>query len=259
MSSRSMQTANGPLTAPGPSPWYLAAPSAAPTTAAGGWTWARREEPESGGFSTLLTPDGEPVLRIDSHCYVCPLPDDRLLAWHVSDGHASDTAAAPHVTFVVLELNALVSLRGIGVVGRDVDAFRRWLWFDGGSPVSFSFRTDVGEGTHTLAPPVEFRALPELLVLADYGSERSNGFDRMYRAIFAFDFSAGCVSVLPQRWFNEGKYDFSYEWITRVQREPATGRIVGEGIRLGNFRLDASGTQVEAWLDESFQPLEKET
>ena len=95
-------------------------------------------------------------------------------------------------------------------------------------------------------------------MLADYGLEAGNHFDTMFRAIFAIDFAAGRVSVLPQRWYNEGPYDFTYQWITRVQREPATGRIVGEGIRLGYFRLDASGTQVEAWLDESLRPLEKE-
>jgi hypothetical protein len=56
--------------------------------------------------------------------------------------------------------------------------------------------------------------------------------------------------VLPQKWFNGGKYDFGYQWITRVQRDPRTGQIVGEGIRLGNFLLDRSGTEIQEWLHE---------
>jgi hypothetical protein len=134
----------------------------------------------------------------------------------------------------------------------------RRMAYDGGRPVVFEIPTDVDEGTHAIAPPAAFDNLPEVLVLADYGSEKSDHFDKMYRAIFACDFKARQVTVLPQRWFNEGRYDFGYQWITRVQREPVTGRIVGEGIRLGYFRLDASGTQLAAWVDEELRPLDQQ-
>jgi hypothetical protein len=44
-----------------------------------------------------------------------------------------------------------------------------------------------------------------------------------------------------------------------VFREQNTRRIVGEGIRLGRFRLDASGRQIEKWLHQDhFYPLNHE-
>ena len=58
------------------------------------------------------------------------------------------------------------------------------------------------------------------------------------------------TGLLPQKWFNEGNYDFGYQWITRVERNKKTGRIVGEGIRLGNFELDSTSTQIGRWLEQ---------
>jgi hypothetical protein len=124
---------------------------------------------------------------------------------------------------------------------------KRKVVFEGGDPLVFEFLSTTGEGIHSISPPIPFLELPELLVLADFGSEGSNHFDKMFRAIFAFNFRMRQVSVIPQQWFNEGNYDFGYQWITRVQRDEA-GQIVGEGIRLGNFRLDQSATQVQEWL-----------
>jgi hypothetical protein len=154
----------------------------------------------------------------------------------------------PRVTFVILQLHKLRPYGDANAVAEEMRVAKRRLSFDGGDPVAFEFRTDISAGSHWVSPPAAFQALPETLVLGDYGPEAGNHFDKMFRAIFAFDFKAGRVTVLPQRWFNEGSYDFGYQWITRVQREQKTGQIVGEGIRLGNFRLDPSATQIQEWL-----------
>jgi hypothetical protein len=52
------------------------------------------------------------------------------------------------------------------------------------------------------------------------------------------------VHVLPRYWLVEGPFDLGYQWITGVTRDPSTGRIVGEGIRLSVFELDESGTRL---------------
>ncbi|MBI5301277.1 MAG: hypothetical protein HY868_04000 [Chloroflexi bacterium] len=64
------------------------------------------------------------------------------------------------------------------------------------------------------------------------------------RAIFGFSFDKQIVEVYPQDWFNKGDYDFGYQWITRVARDE-DGKIIGDGIRLDRFRLDASGRNIE--------------
>ena len=44
--------------------------------------------------------------------------------------------------------------------------------------------------------------------------------------------------------FNRGDFDFGYQWITRVARDPKSRHIVGDGIRITPFRLDASGRKL---------------
>jgi len=115
----------------------------------------------------------------------------------------------------------------------------------------FTCFSTLQPGKHDLneVPPL-FADVGEILVLADYcpDGKPSNNFDHMCRAIFAFGFSENEVEVVPQDWFNNGAYDFGYQWITRVARDPETRRILGEGIRLGFFRLDATFRSVEEWL-----------
>jgi hypothetical protein len=239
-----------PLTVPGPSPWYLRAPSAAIDTPRGRWTWHFPERPGLAGVSCLLSPDSKPVLLLDFACYIVPLANDRVLVWYES-GRASEPAVAPpRITLIMLQLDDLQPYAESDTAADEMRASRSHAAFRGGTSVVFEVPTDVGKGTHPMSPPPPFCELGEILVLADFGPVASNHLDTMSRAIFALDFQTCRVSVLPQRWFNNGKYDFSYQWITRVQREEATGYIVGEGVRLGNFRLDRSGTRIREWLHE---------
>jgi hypothetical protein len=236
-----------PITAPGPSPWYLSAPWASLRTPQGTWLWGFYDGPTLAGLSYLKTPAGAAVLILDFQYYVLSLPKDRILLWRES-GRKRESNATPRITFQILHLSELRALPDPQSVADEMRKKKQTIVFEGGNPIAYEFLSNASEGTHAIDPPLPFLELPEVLVLADFGSEDGNHFDKMFRAIFAFDFKARQVSVIPQRWFNEGSYDFGYQWITRVQREEKTGQIVGEGIRLGNFRLDRSATQVQEWL-----------
>ena len=235
------------LSVPGPSPWYLRAPWAPLRTSQGTWTWGFYDGPKLAGLSYLKSPSGKAVLLLDFNLYVLPLPKDRILLWYES-GREREASPPARITFLILALDGLRPLADLNAVADEMRTKKDRIIFEGGDPFVYEFSSNVSEGIHTLAPPPPFLELPELLVLADYGPEGGNHFDKMFRAIFAFDFKANRVTVIPQRWFNEGTYDFGYQWITRVQREEKTGQIVGEGIRLSNFRLDQSGTQIQEWL-----------
>ncbi len=60
------------------------------------------------------------------------------------------------------------------------------------------------------------------------------------------DAKRNLVSVFPQDWWNRADLDFGYQWVTRVARDPKTGKIVGEGIRIQPFVLDSSCRELEA-------------
>jgi hypothetical protein len=58
---------------------------------------------------------------------------------------------------------------------------------------------------------------------------------------------SGKVEVWPLDWWNNGDFDFGYEWITHVARDPATKNIVGAGVRIYPFMMDPRG-QFLGWL-----------
>jgi len=104
----------------------------------------------------------------------------------------------------------------------------------------------LAAGRHAVEVPEEFRGLDELLLIGSYPAA-SNAAAAC--AVLALHPQAGEVTVLPQTWFTAGKYDLGYQWITRVTRDPATGRIIGGGIRIGNFELTEDGTGLERWIE----------
>lgn len=64
-------------------------------------------------------------------------------------------------------------------------------------------------------------------------------------ALVEVDPVEGAVQIHPQDWFNlNATADFGYQWITRAVRDRNTGRIVGQGIRMDDFRLDDSNRQL---------------
>ena len=158
-----MQTANGPLTAPGPAPWYLTAPEVATLqTARGVWTWQTRHRGELETNSCLRAPDGSAALLLGLGCYVLPLADDRLLVWHARKRTAAVTGVErPVVEFTVLSLNELQPLADRTAAVAAMRSSDRSMVFEGGRPVVLEVPTDVGEGVHAMVTPAAFRDVPE--------------------------------------------------------------------------------------------------
>ena len=241
-----------PLRAPGPSPWYLRSPNASIRTPSGEWSWRSYDDERTSGISRLISPSGETVLFLEFNCYVLPLNSEHILIWYETGREAEECTIQPKIIFLTLDISKLEAFKNHQLMAQQLRDEKRKVLFQGGSPVEFEFISSVLEGTHVINAPKSFSELGEILVLADYGEveNSSNHWDKMYRAIYSFKFAHDFVEVLPQKWFNEGDYDFDYQWITRVERNSDTGKIVGEGIRLGNFELDDSFTQIGQWLEQ---------
>jgi hypothetical protein len=101
-------------------------------------------------------------------------------------------------------------------------------------------------GKHAVDVPSEFCGIAELLLIGPY-PVTSN--DDAACAILALHPRAGQVTVLPQTWFTANKCDIGYQWITRVTRDPASGRIIGGGIRISNFELTEDGMGLERLIE----------
>ena len=87
--------------------------------------------------------------------------------------------------------------------------------------------------------PDQLRHIEELLILCHSSAvEASPTWEDNNLALLVARPSAGTYELFPQDWFNSANLDYSYQWVTRVARDPRTDRIHGDGIRISPFVLD---------------------
>jgi len=119
----------------------------------------------------------------------------------------------------------------------------------GGEIATAFLSTALDDGEHHVELPGALQRLGELLILAEStaGGRMPATSDRPNLRLWILDTATGRLEIVPQDWYNTGPYDFGYQWVTRMARLPSTGDIVGEGIRLGIFRLDPTRRRIADW------------
>lgn len=215
-----------PLTknTPGPSPWYLRLP-VAPSVA--GFRWSQQD----GGISVLEGPNG-PVAALSFYNYVQALDSSTLLIRY-QEPAAPGSATGP-VRLVVIEPSRLAP---IIVNPNDLDWRKPESHLRlGGRPLAeVSLATTQIEEDLPLEFPEPLGRIDELLILCDSSAISTSGPNL---ALLVAQPSTHRYHLYPQDWFNSANLDWGYQWITRIARNPETGRIHGEGIRLPPFVLD---------------------
>ena len=231
MSVFSRARSAGPKTsvgAPGPSPWYLHGRTL--PSSRGDLRWVSSTQPGGGG-SDLLDSTGAVLARCGFYCYVLALEHTSFLVWTLEKRDE-----AQDVRFQVIDADRLTPLEP-GVVPPS------------SLLISVSEREDtrvsacLPEGEHTVVLPSGLRSLPELLLWVQ-PTDSSRRPLRLWSLVPA----TGKLTVIRQRWFDSNSHDLGYEWATRVWRDAESGDVMGEGIRLGVVRLNASCDDVAEWL-----------
>jgi hypothetical protein len=175
---------------------------------------------------------GGPVLVLDFANYVQFLPPGNLLLWH--QGRVS-LPTAP----VGLRVFRLSELRPIeGNIDALCESMRRV-----GAPFVAStapacelyIPTTVAGERRQLVFPEQMSHVDELLILCHSSGVEPTGANLTLLVARPRD---GTYELFPQDWYNYGDFDYGYEWVTRVARNPATDRIHGEGFRIAPFVLD---------------------
>jgi hypothetical protein len=194
---------------------------------------------ELSGLISLQNPNGLTLLVLDFYCYARLLDDGTALLWRETENK---------IAFDRFHLSSLQPVEDLLVTAKTVREKKL-----GYSPLSISQHWEISPHLsagkpHPFDIPFDWSPFEETLVLTDHSD--SDGFDKMARAILAFDWSKRQVEVFPQDWFNQGDYDFGYQWITRVARR-TDGAIVGDGIRLNSFELDETNRQIKKWLTQN--------
>ena len=100
-------------------------------------------------------------------------------------------------------------------------------------------------GKHDLSLPRAFDRVPEFYVVVENAALPREP-DCATFCIYAVDPAAGTVEVIPQDWFNDGKHDYGYEWITCATRDPATRSLLVSGVRIDSLILDENRPRYRA-------------
>jgi hypothetical protein len=220
-------------TAPGPSPWNIRRPGARIP----GFEWIEAgQSSHTAGLIVLSSARGN-LLILDFHNYVVLLDPDTLLIWHQC---SVPTGPTPPVWLRVFRLADLRPLEG------DLEELGASMR---GAHASFAASTDplcVHDISTTVVSkritqrfPEPLSRCQELLILChSSGVDDSSVADRSNLALLVARPSDGSYQLFPQDWFNHAGLDYSYQGVTRVARDRATGWIHGEGTRIDPFILD---------------------
>lgn len=223
----------------GPTPWYvdpggLNMVGLACGAVGRGWGTA--------GVTAVSNPAGV-VLLLDFHNYVLPLGGDAVVVWHQERVAGGPTAPVVLRTFSASELRPLR-----GRLGRHCRRMRRrGDSFVSHAPPSSEVRiptTAVDEMGKASFPSL-LEGLDELLVLChSSGISESPGRSGSNLAVLRLAPRDGTFEFYPQDWYNNGSFNFEYQWVSRVERDPESGRIRGEGIRIPPFVLDGTNRSI---------------
>jgi hypothetical protein len=228
---------------PGPSPWFLRDGD----TPMPGFHWQAAENgPLSSGKRLLIGSSG-PVAVLDFYNYVLPLDQSTLLIWHQKRVERGPTAP---VVLTVIRPKSLQPLRGdrnslfarLKESGEPLLVSTRGPFFFSKLPTNrTTLKTAIAsEQVNTKFSP-EIAHLEELLILCSSSATNpSSTCQEGNLALLVASPAKSSFRLYPQDWFNNGKIDYDYQWVTRVARNPSTGRIHGEGIRIPPFVLDES-------------------
>lgn len=221
-----------PKNTPGPSPWHLRGADAP----APGFLWREAGNgPDVAGKTLLVGPAGIYAV-LDFQNYVLPLGNGRIVLWHQRFTRSGPTEP---VLLMQLRLHQLSPLAGSELElcktmkARDVP-----MLCEGELEPAIRLDTTIPRQEDIAFPPY-LRDVGELLILCHSSHmDAAPSAERSNLALMVANTRSGTVALYPQDWFNNGGLDYGYQWVTRVARNPQTGRIHGEGIRLSSFVLN---------------------
>ena len=230
---RSRKTIDALENAPGPSPWYLRRPGARIP----GFEWIDAgQSSHTAGLMVLSGARGN-LLILDFHNYVVLLDPDTLLVWHQRSVPTGPTAP---VCLRVFRLSDLRPLEGdLEELGASMRQATTSFMASGDPLCEHDIPTTVVSQRITQRFPEPLLRCQELLILChSSGVEDSSVADRSNLVLLVARPADSSYEHFPQDWFNHGSLDYTYQGVTRVARDPATGRIHGEGVRIDPFVLD---------------------
>jgi hypothetical protein len=159
----------------------------------------------------------------------------------------------PTLALIFVEADTMKPLENPGDCRNHLASDQRRFFFHPETPVTkILLPRRVQPGTHVVRFPKSLSDLSEFLIVSYLATDPHYPENRQ-AAIYCVNPILGQVQIVALDWFNhsdEWRHDGT-QWITRAAREPLSGRIVGEGIRMGQFVLTEDTFHVDHWLQRS--------
>lgn len=225
----------------GPVPWYVSTFPILQDGQGKRYVWAEWQDPKPYRSLVYLAKEDEAgQARLALAMYVRPFPiSDNCVGVAYSDEDALTITAFEPEKLPAFLLNS---------VPRDVCLRNdKTHWYSLAGPLSqMTLSPYLAEGRYEIEVPEAFSEADDLLIPLPVTGRVDDNDPAC--VIYDISLSQGSVRVLPQIWFTRGIFDIGYQWITRLARDPASGRIVGDGIRVGPFELTDDGCNLSRWL-----------
>ena len=205
-----------------------------------GFRWQPAGNTSLTSGKTLLVGANGPVAILGFYNYVMKLDELSVLIWY--QNWTGVAAPIQPVRLLVVRPERLSPL------GENLESFYRQMDGDrvpiiiGGNPsaeMSLAPWSDTDELQAEF--PEQLQSIDELLILCKFsGAGTQPSVEGGNLALLVARPRRGTYRLYPQDWFNSGALDYGYQWVARVARNPRTGQVHGEGVRIAPFILDDS-------------------
>lgn len=216
----------------GPSPWYWNTFPIINSKQGNQYKWDYDEKKiEWVPYLKKAGSEDNLIMVIDSYISAFSLPDGEMGIWYPRTQHNPYKFLS--IEFEIFNLDKLASFTFKDITKDFKKNDKKPPYFCKGTSIAkFSIATNLKPGENRYKFPGIFNQVNEFLFVCGYPYEKAA------YSIIQLQPKEEKIFLFPQYWFNGDDCDLGYEWITRVVKDPKTGIIYGDGIRISPFELE---------------------
>ena len=210
----------------------------------------------------LVDADNTPWLILNYGCYIKRIDNSKVLLWYSSS--KPETREYFIAIFNLADLLPINMEKALEVLTEETKSnpkdnplstvsYGYYANFKN-EPVSFRIPNKLTEGKNPYKFPEGFEIEEDVIIHGyyavkshDYGEDYYNPWINPF-CILIIRSKKKEIEVISVDWFNTSEWDLNYQWITRIARDSKTQKFLAEGFRIGIFRLDKSGKNLDKWI-----------
>jgi hypothetical protein len=172
---------------------------------------------------------------VDGYCYIKPLNSEEFLIW--------ERGTTKIEFYKTKDLKPIPNMVDIIKILRDT---KRKFYFNCKPVDQIEYYFDLYQTEINFEFPESLKNTEEIIQVNDIsGMYKDLKTPMGNTAVVVLQPKSNRIFLYPQDWFNrDNQIDFGYQWITRADRHPKTGKIHIQGIRIDEYILDETNRQI---------------